>query len=230
MNMPDGALSDEPTRRRILELITAEGPVTAATLAQTLGLTAAGVRRHLGHLEESGAIIVHRPGSHKGATGRGRPARAFVVAPGRSGLPTNYRDLALNVLRHLQVDGGKSAVRRFAAAQYEDVVQRVGPTLTASDQVGRAQQLADALTADGFAATLRPVTATMVPITQLCQGHCPVRHVAAEFPELCEAEANAFSRLLGTHVQRLATIAGGAHACVTNIPLSMVSTNLEGTR
>ena len=44
---------------------------------------------------------------------------------------------------------------------------------------------------------------------QLCQHHCPVAHVAAEFPALCEAETQAFAELLGTHVQRLATIARG---------------------
>jgi hypothetical protein len=32
---------------------------------------------------------------------------------------------------------------------------------------------------------------------QICQHHCPVAHVAAEFPQLCEAETEAFGRLLG---------------------------------
>ncbi len=43
-------------------------------------------------------------------------------------------------------------------------------------------------------------------------------HVAAEFPQLCEAETRAFERLLGTHVQRLATIARGDAVCTTYIP------------
>jgi predicted ArsR family transcriptional regulator len=42
--------------------------------------------------------------------------------------------------------------------------------------------------------------------------------VAAEFPELCEAETKVFAELLGTHVQRLATIAHGDHLCTTNVP------------
>ena len=57
---------------------------------------------------------------------------------------------------------------------------------------------------------------------QLCQGHCPVQDVAHEFPQLCEAEARAFSRMLGVHVQRLATLAGGGHVCTTNIPLTSI--------
>ena len=50
------------------------------------------------------------------------------------------------------------------------------------------------------------------------EHHCPVAHVAEEFPQLCEAETAAFQRLLGTHVQRLATIAHGDGVCTTCIP------------
>ena len=43
-------------------------------------------------------------------------------------------------------------------------------------------------------------------------------HTAEQFPQLCEAEAEVFSRLLGTHVQRLATIAHGDGVCTTFVP------------
>jgi len=56
----------------------------------------------------------------------------------------------------------------------------------------------------------------------LCQHHCPIAHVAAQFPELCEAETKAFSELLGTHVQRLATIAHGDGVCTTFIPTGSI--------
>jgi hypothetical protein len=42
--------------------------------------------------------------------------------------------------------------------------------------------------------------------------------VAHEFPQLCEAETEAIGRVLGTHVQRLATIAHGDGVCTTCIP------------
>ena len=61
-----------------------------------------------------------------------------------------------------------------------------------------------------------------------CQHHCPVAHVAEEFPQLCEAETRAFQRLLGTHVQRLATIARGDAVCTTYVPGSRNA--IEGTR
>jgi predicted ArsR family transcriptional regulator len=81
-----------------------------------------------------------------------------------------------------------------------------------------------ALTRDGFAASARPVgePGSSSPFTgiQLCQGHCPVQHAAREFPQFCDAETDAFSRLLGVHVQRLATLAHGDHVCTTFVPTS----------
>jgi predicted ArsR family transcriptional regulator len=42
--------------------------------------------------------------------------------------------------------------------------------------------------------------------------------VAEQFPQLGEAETELFAELLGTHVQRLATIAHGDGVCTTFIP------------
>jgi predicted ArsR family transcriptional regulator len=74
--------------------------------------------------------------------------------------------------------------------------------------------LADALTTDGYAASVGSTTSG----EQICQHHCPVAHVAGEFPQLCDAETEMFSRLLDTHVQRLATIAHGDGVCTTHLP------------
>ena len=52
--------------------------------------------------------------------------------------------------------------------------------------------------------------------------------MAAEFPQLCEAETEAFGRLLGTPVQRLATIAHGDGICTTHV--TCVGNRYGGTR
>jgi predicted ArsR family transcriptional regulator len=95
----------------------------------------------------------------------------------------------------------------------------------AGDSVAaRAQALAAALTVNGFAASTRPVAAgTALAGVQLCQGHCPVQQVATEFPQFCDAETDAFSRMLGVHVQRLATLAHGEHVCTTFVPLNDIA-------
>jgi hypothetical protein len=54
--------------------------------------------------------------------------------------------------------------------------------------------------------------------------------VAAEFPQLCEAETEAFGRLLGTPVQRLATIAHGDGICTTHVTAPSLARGQRGNR
>lgn len=210
---------ESSTRERVLALVTSAGPVTAAELAAELDLTPAGVRRHLGVLEADGQIAVHTAPPPGGRPQRGRPARHYVATSrGHAALAQGYADLARHALRHLAQTAGRDAVREFAERhvarneeRYRAAVESAG-----EDVAGRAHALAMALAQDGYAATARPVPGAIA--VQLCQGHCPVLQVAAEFPELCDVETQAFSRLLGVHVQRLSTLASGGHVCTTNVP------------
>jgi predicted ArsR family transcriptional regulator len=212
---------DDRTRDRVRAEVLAAGPVSAVGLAASLGLTPAAVRRHLDVLLEQGLVALHdpQPGRHRG---RGRPARLFVVTDaGHAAMATGYDDLAAQALRYLADVAGPEAVRRFAVDRLTAFEDRYRPIVEAagSDPLHRADALATALSADGFAASTRALgTDGAVIGTQLCQGHCPVQHVAREFPQLCEAETDTFSRLLGVHVQRLATLAHGEHVCTTHVP------------
>jgi predicted ArsR family transcriptional regulator len=106
-------------------------------------------------------------------------------------------------------------VMEFARRRVSGIETHYERIASADPGLEPTEALARALTQGGYAASVRqgPVG------EQLCQQHCPVSHVAHEFPQLCEAEARAFSRLLGVHVQRLATLASGGHVCTTNIPV-----------
>jgi predicted ArsR family transcriptional regulator len=218
--------SERGTRDRVCREVLAQGPVTAAGLADTLGLTPAAVRRHLDVLLADG-LVATWDAAAPGQRGRGRPARRFVLTDtGHAAMTSQYDDLAVAALQFLAQTSGPDAVRAFADARvgelesrYRQAVEAVGP-----DPAARADALAEALSRDGYAATTRPLD--VVPGaagTQLCQGHCPVQHVAQLFPQLCEAETEAFSRLLGVHVQRLATLAHGEHVCTTHVPPASVA-------
>lgn len=204
-------------------MVSERGPITAAELAESLGLTPAAVRRHLDILAEDGLVEEHER-VECGARRRGRPARAYVLTEaGHSELHDDYRDLATDVLRYLADHGGDEAVLAYARRRADDLALRLRPTVAdpAAPVERRADELAGALRRAGYAASARPVgEGTALSGVQLCQGHCPVRDVAAEFPALCDAEAEMFSDLLGVHVQRLATQAQGDHVCTTFIPLT----------
>ena len=215
------------TRDRVLQAISERGPITAGVLADQLGLTAAAVRRHLDNLVELGLITGRETAA--GNRGRGRPARAYVVSDaGHQSLESDYDHLATEALRFLADAAGEEAVTRFAQQRVAELEERYAAELAEAgpDREARTAALVQALTRDGFAASARPVgvPGTAGPLTgiQLCQGHCPVQHVAREFPQFCDAETDAFSRLLGVHVQRLATLAHGDHVCTTFVPTPTV--------
>ncbi|MGZ4580656.1 MAG: helix-turn-helix transcriptional regulator [Nocardioidaceae bacterium] len=205
---------EAPTRERVVRSILEQGPSTAAALAERLHLTPAAVRRHLDHMIADGAIEAREPRVY-GARGRGRPAKVFALTEtGRDRFDQQYDDLAVQALRFLAETGGDDAVMAFARRRVADLEQYYRNILAAQPDLPPSEALAQALTQGGYAASVRKA-----PVgDQLCQQHCPVAHVAHEFPQLCEAETELISQLLGRHVQRLATIAHGDGVCTTCIP------------
>jgi predicted ArsR family transcriptional regulator len=210
--------AEGPTKGQVARLILELGPSTAATLGGRLGLTPAAIRRHLDNLLAEG-LIETRTARTYGNRGRGRPAKVFVITDaGRSAFEHAYDDLATSALRFLAETAGPEAVAEFARRQLSDLERRYAPVMAQGDLATRVQALAEALSADGYAASAGPAPSIGTTAgEQLCQHHCPVAHVAAEFPQLCEAETEAFGRLLGTPVQRLATIAHGDGICTTHV-------------
>ena len=221
---------EDKTRDLVARTILENGPQSAAELSERLKLTPAGIRRHLDLLVESGLLEAREP--HRAATslrGRGRPSKVFVITDlGREKFEHSYDDLAVSALRFMSSvspisqNSNGNLVLEFAQSRASEIERVVGKAIsTSSKPAKKMDALAEFLTAEGYAAESKE-TAHGV---QLCQHHCPIAHVASEFPELCEAETEAFSRVLGTHVQRLATIARGDGICTTFIPASLKSAN-----
>jgi predicted ArsR family transcriptional regulator len=220
---PTAPAVDGGTREAVARLLLEQGPVTAATVSAELGLTEAAVRRHLDALIAAGQATTRQPPRNR-PRGRGRPAREYLLTDaGRVGFEHSYDDLAVAALRYLVETGGPEAVRIFAERRAAELIAEDRQRIAAHGSVVvRAEELALTLTARGYAADAQQAGDTEQHLgAQLCQHHCPVAHVAAEFPELCEAETRAFAELLGTHVQRLATIARGDATCTTHVPLGL---------
>jgi predicted ArsR family transcriptional regulator len=218
------------TRDRVARSILDHGPSSASDLAERLGLTQAAVRRHLDAMVAAG-LVEPREQRVYGHRGRGRPAKVFALTDsGRSAFYQAYDQLAAEAMRFIAEragggEAGAEAVAAFArtrlaaqADRYRAAVAEAG----AEDGRTPAEALAEALSADGYAAGVRRVPsaagASGLLGEQLCQHHCPVAHIAEQFPQFCEAETEVFSEVLGTHVQRLATIAHGDGVCTTYVP------------
>ena len=213
--VPQSAETDASTRQRVASSILEHGPSTAAELAERLGLTPAAIRRHLDVLLAAGHVEAREQRVY-GARGRGRPAKDFVLTDaGRSVFYTAYDDIAIEALDFLATSAGPEAVTRFAETRMAQGEKRYRE---------RMANAAPGTTRPRLSRSPCPKTVTSPPRCrsaigeQLCQHHCPVAHVAERFPQICEVETAAFSRLLGVHVQRLATIAHGDGVCTTHVP------------
>jgi predicted ArsR family transcriptional regulator len=203
---------DIRTRDAIARSILENGPSTASTLSERLALTPAGIRRHLDLLVADGILEARDPrvGTSRG---RGRPSKVFLMTDeGRSQFEHSYDDLAVAALKFMATHSGDHLVTAFAESRAEDIERKATPYL--AKRAKKVDALAAFLTEQGYAASVEKRGAG----EEICQHHCPIAHVAAQYPQLCEAETQAFSRLLGTHVQRLATIAHGDGVCTTYIP------------
>ncbi|QUR67288.1 helix-turn-helix transcriptional regulator [Mycobacterium spongiae] len=214
--------SDGHTRRAIVRLLLESGSITAGEIGDRLGLSAAGVRRHLDALREAGDAE-SAPAASWQHVGRGRPAKRYrLTTAGRAKLEHSYDDLASAAMRQLREIGGEDAVRTFARRRIDAILADVEAADSDNDAAleAAADRIATALTKAGYVATTTRVGGPIHGV-QICQHHCPVSHVAEEFPELCEAEQQAMAEVLGTHVQRLATIVNGDCACTTHVPLTL---------
>ena len=226
--------SPRDTRERLIEAVSALGPITARRLAEEFGLTGAAVRRHLAGLEADGIIEEYAGGPVK--RGRGRPSKSYVLsADAHRTLHSEYEDLAHMALDLLRERGGDEALAQLGeervAAWEADFEARTAQLPGGGTLEERVNVLATLLTERGYACTVRPVAVTVpaggdgastrtLRTAQFVQGHCPIRDVAAHHPVLCDVETQAISRMLGVPIQRLATLAGGAHACTTHISLT----------
>ena len=209
------------TRNAVARSVLENGPSTAVAIGERLGLTPAGVRRHLDLLIEDGILEAREPHSAL-ARGRGRPSKVFVMTDaGREKFEHSYDDLAVAALKFMSSHSGAHLVGEFAQTRADEIGRKAESALAKSKD--KSSALAEFLTEQGYATTVQQRGLG----EELCQHHCPIAHVAAEFPQLCEAETELFSKLLGTHVQRLATIAHGDGVCTTFIPKKSTTMKLS---
>ncbi len=113
------------TRGAIVQLLLESGPITAGEIGDRLGISAAGVRRHLDALIDAGDAQSNAAAAWQ-HNGRGRPAKRYrLTAAGRAKLEHTYDDLAVAAMRQLREIGGDDAVRTFARRRIDTILSGV---------------------------------------------------------------------------------------------------------
>ena len=106
-------IKDEGTREGVARSILENGPSTAAQLSNRLGITPAGIRRHLDGLLADGTLEAREPHAAL-SRGRGRPSKVFVMTDaGRQRFEHTYDDLAISALRYISTKNS-AFIKEFA--------------------------------------------------------------------------------------------------------------------
>ena len=198
-------------RAAIVEHLRRVGDASVAELADHLGISEVAVRRHLGVLAEEELVAAETVGG-----ARGRPASRYRLTSAAGRLfPHRYDRFANEVLDFLDAQHGRDGLLAFLRWRVEREAEGLKEAVTAEDLHTRLEQLADALSAAGFDASVDEEGESFT----LVQDHCAIYDVAKDHPEVCAYEAATFSKVLGGDVQlsRRQTLAGGSHACVCSV-------------
>src|SRR6266511_229935 len=130
----------------------------------------------------------------------------------REQIPRRYDEVAREALAFLK-DHDAAALAQFLAWRNERLAASYAGRVDGATLAERTDALAEVLSEQGFMAEVESAPDGL----RLCQHNCTVEHLAAELPDLCTSEAELFERLLGTRVEREATVVDGAVRCVTRI-------------
>ncbi|OQA41315.1 MAG: Helix-turn-helix domain protein [Chloroflexi bacterium ADurb.Bin325] len=212
-NELDKTLGDQlqPTRRRILLALKQRGRMTATELAELLGITSMGVRRHLTTLERDRLVdyeLMQR--------GKGRPSYVYrLTAQAENLFPKNYAGLAKELLGYLANRDSGSEVIQLFDQRADRRIRQARAQLEGKSLAERVAGLADILHNDGYLADWQQVDAN----TFLLREHnCAVHEVAAEFRAACHSELNFLRAILpDADITREEHLMAGGLSCTYRI-------------
>lgn len=199
--------ASERTSGRLLALLKQGGAQCAGQLADSLGLSEQGVRRHLGRLSAEGLIEART----EKPLGRGRPQQVYhLTEAGEARFPRNYSGLCVDILHHLQAQYGRAAVAQIltarARAQAEQLQATWPPEAPLPEEL---QHLRDDFQAAGYGTALEEDGEAFY----LIHHNCPHLTVAREFGELCASERQLLAEVLRAPVVCQSRAAAGGRQC-----------------
>ena len=202
------ASTQAPTREAALTLMLRQGEITAAALAEALGVSVQVMRRHLRSLEEEGLVE-----ASSASEGPGRPSNRWrLTQAGRGHFPDGSDDFALGLLSSmaasLPADMIDGLLERQAAEKATDYRTRIG----AGTLQQRLERLVELRRDEGYEAEFRPDPEGQGWV--MSEFHCSVMKIAEQFPCVCDQELQLIRHTFpDCQVDRVHWLLQGGHAC-----------------
>ena len=181
------------------------GRLTAADLAERLGVSLNAVRHHLRELESEQLVEYDRE-----RRGVGAPAFAYrLTERGEALFPRRYEGTLLQLLEQVERRDGREAAVSMLESQFDTIAERLEPALAGASPQNRLELVTRTMANEGFMTEWRETPDT----TDVVSHNCALLAVAERFPELCEAERRFLTRALDASVDRVSHILNGCGAC-----------------
>ncbi len=204
------------SRGRILNLLKTRGALTAAALAEELGITTMAVRQHLQKLHGKGLV------GYRDEAGRvGRPRRMWLLSPeAEPHFPDNHAELAVGIIDAMRATFGAEGLDALIATR--NVRQRLEYERNMPERDApleeRIASLARIRTDEGYMAEWAQESDGSFTFVE---NHCPICVAAQTCVGLCAAELELFENVLpGTLIQRTEYILDGDRRCAHRIRAS----------
>ena len=201
-------------RAAVRELLKREGPISADSAAQKLGITAMAVRQHLYALEDEGQAEYSEE-----ARPRGRPVKLWhATDEADSHFADTHSALASDLITQVKKAFGEEGLDRLLQLRNSDLEKNYrSKTDKAQTLKAKLDALAKIRSAEGYMADVRrdPQTGHWLFV----ENHCPICAAARLCTGLCREELDLFHRVLGkgVRVERISHILAGAGRCAYRV-------------
>lgn len=193
-------------------LLKTRGALTAASIAQELGITNEGARLQLLKFTEEGVVS-----SFNESQGVGRPKQFFQLTElGNSKFPDTHAELTVKLINIMRDTLGDNALQAVIDVSEQSGKERYLKELDQLfDLEGRIAKLTEIRSREGYMAEYSKDSEGYL----LIENHCPICAAAKTCQGFCSAELNIFKHVLGNEVQidRVDHIVSGDRRCAYRI-------------
>lgn len=180
---------------QILELLKTRGPLSAAELGESLGITSMGARRHLQALADQELVYWQ-----ESIVGRGRPKRSwYLTARAMQRFPDRHAELSLQLIESVTELFGEQGLEKLISQREQQQLSAYQTALSAqhslSDQIAT---LAALRRAEGYMADWQALDDGSFI---LLEHHCPICAAATACQGFCRSELEIFQTLLAGQAQ-----------------------------
>lgn len=193
-------------------LLKTRGALTAASIAQELGITNEGARLQLLKFTEEGVVS-----SFNESQGVGRPKQFFQLTElGNAKFPDTHAELTVKLINIMRDTLGDHALQTVIDVSEQSGKERYLKELDQFfDLEGRIAKLTEIRSREGYMAEYSKDDKGYL----LIENHCPICAAAKTCQGFCSAELNIFKHVLGNEVQidRVDHIVSGDRRCAYRI-------------